>query len=496
MGSGADYHFPNDRAYYFCMERARDLERNDTVLSQGLGRLVSAILLGGFTVRPNTGDDVLDRDLQEWFSGWCGERDEVTTQEDFEWSDVESMGLYQTLVDGDLPFLFTDSGRLEPCEAHRLRSPRTSRNVVRGVELDKDRRQLALWITKDDVNPLSSSSSLRVSDMQQIPLRDANGNRQAVLLRDPRRFSQTRGVSILQPIMDVVAMVDDVQFARLVQQQVVSAWCILREQQPSDPSLTANRLGQEANATENQNFALPDTLGGTLDVIAAGMEVKGEVGEKITGFSPNVPNPTYFNQIRSLLEIVAVNMHLPVSMLLLDPSDTNFSGWRGATDAAKITWRRIQKWYSSRFHKEVYKWKVRTWIEGDAALSAASERSGVDVLRHTWNLPRWPYIEPLKDTAAELMADRNALTSKRRLHGKNGVEWDELAQEIVADNGKAIRLAKDEASSINDQYDDGSPVHWREILSLPTPDGVQVNLSPGDDVETNTTGDRNVSDGN
>jgi hypothetical protein len=39
----------------------------------------------------------------------------------------------------------------------------------------------------------------------------------------------------------------------------------------------------------------------------------------------------------------------------------------------------------------------------------------------------------------------------------------------------AIRKAKTAAAELNEDFP-ADPVHWREIISLPTPDGVQLNL--------------------
>lgn len=487
LGGNADYHYRTERQFFYAIERARDLERNDTVLSQGLRRLVGNIVQDGFVLDCDTGDEALDEDLQVMWKEWGEDREQVTVTQELTWKQVERLSLYQMLTDGDICLLPTIHGSIESIEAHRLRSPRTTKNVVHGVLLDQNRKRLQYWFTKDDVNPMSASSSLKVNGMRQIPTRDPKtGHRQVWHIYNPKRYSQTRGVTAYQPVLDTIGMLDDVQFARLVQQQAVSAWCILREREKEFKS-TRNQAGS------NDNFSLPDTLDGTLEGIAAGMEVASNPGEKITGFSPNVPNPQFFDHTNLLLNLIAVNLDQPLAMFMLDPSQTNFSGWRGAMDIAKVAWRQWQHWYASVLHREAFLWKLRKWIAGDQMLISASKKSGIDIYRHSWNLPRWPYIEPLKDTSADLMADRNSLTSKRRLHAKHGVEWSELANEIVADNALAIRKAKAEAAAINEEYQD-NPVHWREVLSLPTPDGLQVSITEG--LGDGSNGKQNVGGGN
>jgi hypothetical protein len=72
------------------------------------------------------------------------------------------------------------------------------------------------------------------------------------------------------------------------------------------------------------------------------------------------------------------------------------------------------------------------------------------------------------------------------LHAERGRDWADISTEIVEDNAMAISKAKLGAEKLNKNIKDGQPVHWRELLSLPTPDGVKVQLTgdaPGGDDE-------------
>ncbi len=172
-------------------------------------------------------------------------------------------------------------------------------------------------------------------------------------------------------------------------------------------------------------------------------------------------------------------------MLLMDASETNFSGWRGAVDQAQMGFRRNQTVLIERFLRPVYAWKVSRWLEFDDEIRRLAGRDGVDVYGHGWNRPGWKYIQPLQDASADLLAVRNGLTSWRRMQATRGRDWQIVAGEIVADNALAIRLAKQTAQEINGEFPDDAPVHWRELISLPTPDGVSVALA--EPVETGAT---------
>ena len=228
----------------------------------------------------------------------------------------------------------------------------------------------------------------------------------------------------------------------------------------------------ERNVTNYQNGA--DRV---VENLHPGMVLPGGAGETLTGFSPRVPNPEYFPFIKTVLSFIAINLDLPYALLLLDPSDTNFSGWRGAIDQARIVFRRWQQWYVEFFHCEVYRWLIRNWQAESSPMGRALRRQKINSAGCTWNLPTWKYIEPLKDASADLLRVKHGLISPRRLHAEHNQDVREIQHETIEDNAEAIREAIQTAEQLNAQFPTlETPVHWRELLALPAPDGVTLTI--------------------
>ena len=99
----------------------------------------------------------------------------------------------------------------------------------------------------------------------------------------------------------------------------------------------------------------------------------------------------------------------------------------------------------------------------------------LDIFSHCWNPPAWNYIEPMKDATADLLRVRNGLISPRRLHNERGRDSVEIMDETIEDNGQAIAKAVKAAKKLSQQT--GEQIHWRELLSLPTPDGVSIAVT-------------------
>jgi len=458
LGAGADYHYRSEAEFLRILEYARDMDRNDSIVGQTVDRAVTNTVQSGFALDPQTGDEKLDKDLLARWQDWAEDPDACDLAGEHAFADMEGLVLRSAFVDGDILALPTEPGSIELVEGHRLRTPRsTKRNVVHGVLLDDRRRRLEYWLTRRDINP--NSALHKVSDIRPYPARDAEGRRLVFHVYNPKRVSQTRGVSALAPIFDLLGMFEDINFAKLVQQQVVSCFAVFRQRQHEYDGTGVVQRGAESTETQSDGSTR------TLQGIAPGMDVLGEPGEELKGFSPNVPNPEFFEHVKLILTLVGVNLGLPLVLLLMDASETNFSGWRGAVDQARLGFRRNQVWLIRQFHRPVYLWKLRQWMAGDEALTKAAAKRRVDITRHRWNPPTWPYIQPLQDAQADKLRVAAGLTSMRRVQAERGRDEDEVAREIVADNANRIELAIGEAERINLEHADAA-VDWRELAGF------------------------------
>ena len=476
-GSGADYHYRSESQFLHMMERARNYQRNDPIVGQGVRRLVANIVQDGFTLDVNTGNEDLDNDLKGRWDEWACTADLCHSEGEFTFSQMEQLALSSVVVDGDVFALPLTSGSLQMVEAHRCRTPKsTTRNVVHGVLMDDAAKRQEYWFTKEDLDP--NRQLVKVSDVKPYPARNPNGERNVLHIYQPYRFSQRRGVTALAPVSDTVGMHDDIQFATLVKAQMAALIAILHNR---GANWTPGG-DQQKGDRETETLAGGHTR--TIEGVSAGLEIFSDIDEKLEAFSPNIPSPEFFPHAMMVLTFIAINLDLPVHVLLLDPSNTNFSGWRGAIDQARLRFKQIQKWYAECFHTPIYRWKVKQWAQRDSALRSRLESTEVQLFGHRWNPPAFAYLEPLTDASADLLQQRNALNSPRRIHAARGREWKVVAQEIVSDNGMAILMALEKAKEINALHPDAE-VHWRELVSLPTPDGVTVQIGQPEQQQPN-----------
>ena len=469
MGAGADYHYRSESDYLRLMEEARDFDRNDMAVGQMIDRAVSNTIQDGFSILPDTGDKAINKELKAKWVDWIETPDECHIEGELTFWEMEQLNLRHILVDGDIIDLpNADSGGLELVEGHRLRTPNnTTRNVVHGVLLEEStRKRLQYWFTRENLNPLSA---LRlVSDVKQFDVRDAAGNRQIFHPYRRKRASQTRGVTAFAPIFDLCGMFEDIQVATLFQRQAVACFALfikrLQGWQPPTKAGDQTLAGVEDQTTDWRKFEMkPGTV------------VRTAANEEASFQSPNIPNPEFFPHMKMILSLIGINVGLPLVMVLMDASETNFNGWRGAIEQARMGFRDNQRMLANHFHAPVYRWKVRDFMATDPALANAAKKSGIDIFGHWINPPTWPYIQPLQDASADLMRLGGGLISQRRRCNERGMEWDDLSREIIDDNSKHIFRALKRQAWFKKKF--SVEIDWREIAYPTPPKGLNISMN-------------------
>jgi capsid protein len=444
MGSGPDYHFRSESKYYEAIEQARDMDRNDALVGILADRRVDNIVQSGFTLDPKTGDKGLDLALWQWWEDFANDPDQCDIAGEYTWKEIERQCSRSESIDGDIVVTGTEEGSFQLLESHLIRTKSKLENTFLGVTTNRVGRRIQYHVA-EELNEFGT-----FGDSLPIDVRNSEGVRQVFHVYNPKRVNPTRGVTQLAPVFSISGMLEDINFAKLVQQQVVSCFAVFRKLAASTSSLPSVDGVYGEGSTQQ-------TESGTRQIegVSPGMEIVGQPGEELG---------------------------LPLCLVLMDGSETNFSGWRGAVDEARKGFVADQLNLVRRLNRPAYRWKLSQHLAEtkDRSLRKAYSQIGDRIFTHNWNLPTWSYIEPVADAEGDATQLRNALTSPRRLHAARGKDWEEIAEESIADNAYAIERAAKQAADINASFPDGPMITWRDLISLPMPQGVTVSMQdPG-----------------
>lgn len=494
QGAGADYHYRNEGRYYYMLEMSRHAERDDPAVGQGVGRFVANVVQGGYTYQPETGVDAVDRILLERWAEWTD--DDNSRGLDFlgrnNWRKYEELTARRVILDGDMGIAPLADGRLQPFEAHRIRSPihfsnnqaRRRRFVMHGIEQNRNEQVVRYWVTKQENDGFNSHfAQANPRNLKTVPAWEVDEltnriEKSFFHLFNPKRFSQSRGVPALHAVLNTAGMHADLQFANLVRSQIASYIGFIHE----IPLSADDYEPPEAELQYDHQTGEFKRKG--VDLSPGSSYYPDYPGEKIAPFSANLPNPEFFPHAKLLLTFIATSLDMPLILFLLDASETNFSSWRGAVDQFKIAAKRFQSFHAAAFHKPVLRFKQRQWLRDDRFLRRSHDVLLEDFFHHTWRYPRWQHVQPVEDVKAEVMELGNLLDSPRAVAARHNRDIEKIIRETCDDRANAILCGLEKAQELNKHpYIQSNPhetVTWREVMPLPLSDNAQMQLLTGD----------------
>ena len=452
IGGTADAHLSRFYHYYLVREYARDMDRNDAIFGQMVDRAADNI--GGMTPQPMTGTPELDKVLRDKWKSWSENPAKCDDARRHAFPEMERLILRAMFIDGDVFALPLDNGCIQVVEADMVDSPNDMDGTcIHGVERDKRGRAIRYWFKTGQTEYDRTMIGARKGFEYDKRAAYSHGEPNVLHIFDPRRFSMSRGISAFAPIMDIAGQFEDLNFAVLVKQQVAS--CIA------------------AFITANSDIALGSRTGDNtkhpLEELTPGLIARLKPGETINTFSPSVPAAEYFDQVRLLLRMIGCNLGMPLTLTLLDTTNTTFHGYRGELQQARIGFERIRAMVTRRFHAPIWRFKVRQWIE-ELGLEAPDDQTD-PIYRHSWTGRAWPYVDPQTDVAADKLRVDNLFVSPSDLVAERGETWEEVVRETIEDRKLQITSAIEAAQEITETT--GTPITWREFLNLSTPAGLQ-----------------------
>lgn len=467
IGGTADAHYQSGLDFWRMREDARAMDRDDWTLGQCVDRAVTNVIKSGMHPDPDTGDAGLNAELAERWSEWAEDPYQCDRAGRLNFVQMQELALRHALVDGDIfiaPNELEDGiVKLTLLEGERVRTPggEMTGRIIHGVELDDFGAPTQYHITRPDPDRRSTpgfNTGIGAADfLEPRQALDIDGLPNVIHLYDPKRVTQTRGVTAFKSIFDVLSMLEDGAYAKLIQNQVSSCIALFIKRE-SD-----HRLGSRYDEAQN------DGVSQTIEELTPGLILRGTTQEGIEAFNPSVVSSEWFDLMRFFLRVFGAQIGMPLTLVLLDTSNTTFHGYRGELQQARLGFERLQSWLTSRFLRPVWKWKVREWFPDRFARDRRS------VCRHSWQTPGWPYVDPLNDVKADSMALQNGLTSPRRALAARGLDYDTVTRETVADRSMAIAEAIRASEAIATET--GVRVPWREVLNLAPPPGLSISAT-------------------
>lgn len=470
VGRSSDYHLRNATDYYYMIEYVRDMHRNDGLIRQLTNRAVTLHIQTGFTIDFNCRrNPKLSRALYEDHYQWWMTPHLFDVGRTLNGPMAERLFFKQMLVDGDHVVFGLESGQIQSIEGHRIRTPYTNRDP-----------ELRLGVYK---NGLGDMYRYVVSENEddryfaKVPKRDTRsvdtwldggaGIRQVFHMRSLERSSDTRGITAYCPVFDYAGMFEDTNFALLVKQQLAAFLALSKEtQQGATPGRVDLGTKDDAEKDETERLIRGDT-------VRAGSVVNPGPGKTYKILQASIPSAETMAHIRFILQLLSLNLGMPLIAATLDASETNFSGWKGAMNIAEVGFLTNQDDFDGLFHTPLTRWRLWRTMNSDTALGrdcrAHADKYGVESLLGSfkWNKPRLKPIQPDVQAFANEKNLNNGTHSLRQIVGDDGRDLREVRRERLQDRYAEILAAHKRAERLMQQG--VKDVTWRDLMSAGPP---------------------------
>lgn len=210
-----------------------------------------------------------------------------------------------------------------------------------------------------------------------------------------------------------------------------------------DAAITAARVG----AAKMGFFTSPDGDGYTGQDADADGAVISQVdpgtfeqlptGVTFQAYDPEYPHQQFPEFVKTCLRGISSGLNVSYHALSNDLEGVNYSSIRAGVLEDRETWKSLQNWFIEGLVRPVYeRWLMSSIMRGAIVLpnGGTLRQSALDrYYAASYQARRWAWVDPQKDTTANVLAVQNGLKSRGEIIREQGRDpedvWRELAEE-------------------------------------------------------------------
>ena len=404
-------------------DRSRELARNDPYISRYLNLMVSNVVgKHGIRVSSKSRNDngsldlaanqLIERAWKEWSQiGNC------TINERMTFLDCQKIFVETLFRDGEVlirkikntnsPFCF----QIQFLEADHLdenknqNADKNGNSIKMGVEVNKYGKPIAYHLFKkhpfDNTYPRPSQEYIRVPADEII---------HAYL---PQRAEQTRGVSLIAPVMANMKMLNGYYEAEIVAARVGASKMGFITSGDGDGYVGDGEMEDTFNPTMNAQA-------GVFEQLPAGMDFKA--------FDPTHPTSAFESFTTSVLRSIASGLNISYHALTNDLTSVNYSSIRQGALEDRSMFQLYQQFVIDHFVNPIFKsWLEMAMSTGYINLPIAKFDKFSTAINY---IPRsFSWIDPLKEMQANVVGLQNGITTYSDIVSSYGKDVEEIFEQ-------------------------------------------------------------------
>jgi lambda family phage portal protein len=412
-------------------DRARELDRNNVLVTGMLDRATENVIGHGMRVRPTTDDADFNDRVEELWNDW------ITT------ADITGMcgaAEYQRMLhrcflrDGDVGinlvsrtngFTGASDCYLQAIEGDLIDTLTggydLANNVVNGIQFNEDGKPTAFYVVGISLNGVQREA---------YPVRA----RDFVFYARRKSFSQVRGEPCFAQVDRLFDQIDGYVEASVVAARIAACQGLYIRR--GDSAKQLGNLPTQLNAKNNPQ---------RLKSMEPGMIEYGSAGDEVTQIKPEHPTQTFADFISTLLRFTGLTLGLPLELVFLDFSRTTYSSARASLLQSYRAFRSQQQVFIDRVMSRIYQWRVSKWVKDGTLIVPDAIAS--TYWSHEWIAPGWAWIDPVKEIQAAMMEVDAGFNSEENIALQHGRTLEDIYKSKKKAKDLAAKLVIDVSKS-------------------------------------------------
>lgn len=337
-------------------------------------RAIDMVVGRGFALQVETSDEEFNTKAEALWKAWASpfgdeglEDDAGDPGERFDIRGAMSlaegcrMAIRQVLVDGDVGVFPTEFGGVQFIDAARIVGPRRDTfsgvvggpKIINGVEVDGFGAPVAYHVAEYNAFGVGVTEPKLRFEARRPGRPDG-----MILLARPDWNSQTRGEPRVAGVVEDLLRLDEfiTDTAEAAHLAALAAFYT----KTSNPDLAKYLMAQ---ATPQDTTRTDVETTPTQTVVETGQVIHLGVGEDMGMLKSEQPGPQFQPFVYALARMIGSYLDLPLELVLMDFSQTNFHSGKSALIVAERCFEAWHEWLVSRLLKPLYLWRVGMWIE-------------------------------------------------------------------------------------------------------------------------------------
>ncbi len=423
--------------------QSREFKRDNPIYKGMIARATGYIVGNGFSLQAKTGDTAQNTIIEKrWRNFW--KRPELRNI--LSGRKCEKMVCDEMLTVGDTGIIKTNKRRIQLIESEQI--------TGKGGYLDDGIEKNSLGVpTGFNVGGYNQNGSGFI-DKRTIKRYSPDN---FLFLTDPERPSSIRGVPPCQSSFPMLHRINDVCDSEAI------AWQLLARLAVSVTREQGNKLGRLESKTDPNKKTDDSELTTRLTELDYALIFHGEPGDEIKGIERNLPGKNFSESLIMFLRLLGLPLGLPLEVILLDWTKSNYSQSRAVLEQAFVTFMGWQYEIADFFLTPVFEW----WLAGEIEDGESGIKDTETAYEHDWIKPTFPWIDQLKEALAwGEKLDRGLTLHQKALKSLGADREDEMNE-----REKEITDAINRAKKIKTET--GVEVPWQHFAGLEAPGGTK-----------------------